>query len=225
MNKRFLGFILLLVGIVDVFVLDYLLSEVFGIHIYGSSWKWLEYLPYILSGTFVIFGLRLVFQGSDDNDTYSSQEWEKKNTIKTIAQHETVQAVAKQIKKQVKNPPPGTAIHAPIFPGKEKTERRLQELTMEQKKFVKGFSLAALLNPLAWAVVHRQPAFIAFTFVPMLNVVFWIVLAFKGREIVWVNSQIDYETLEKRERNALTIALIILSLIVVVSNLTKTKGF
>lgn len=220
MNRRFLGFVLLLIGIVDVFVLDFLLSEVFGIDIYIGRWEWLEYLPYIISATFVIFGLRLIFQVNEDEGTVMPPEVRSQQTQERVNKI-VKQLAANQATKKTTTPP----VQQPAFPSKEQTLKRMANLTAEQQAYVKSFSFAALLNPLIWAIVQRQPAFIAFMFVPVINVFFWAVLAFKGRQVAWVNTTIDFETLQKREKNALTVALIILSLILVVSNLTETKGF
>jgi putative Ca2+/H+ antiporter (TMEM165/GDT1 family) len=235
MNKRAIGVILILIGIVDILLANTILQAFFdlptGILQY---WDIIQYIPHVASAAFVIFGLRLVFQDQEDEYTKPTQgaqaravEQQKRSVPKPRTNREAIQMIQKHLKEQgVKPPASKQTYQEPLFPASEKMQNSLQGLTPEQQKYVKGFSWAAFVNPFIWAVMNGQGAFAAFLFVPMFNFFIWLALAFKGRHIAWAGAKDrDFDKFESRQRGSLIVGLLLTGMFFFLMLMAEGKGY
>lgn len=234
MNKRAIGILLIIIGIVDVLVTHTIIREVLGVDFSDISDSLIvQYLPYILSGLFVIFGLRMVFQEQEDEYTKPTQgaqasaPVQKKAVPKPRTNREAIQMIQKHLKEQgVKPPASKQTYQEPLFPASEKMQSSLEGLAPEQQKYIKGFSWAAFVNPFIWAVMNGQGAFAAFLFVPMFNFFIWLALAFKGRHIAWAGAkERDFDKFESRQRAALIAGLVLTGFFFLLMIMAEPKGY
>jgi len=80
-------------------------------------------------------------------------------------------------------------------------------LTLKETSFVKGFSLAAFLNPFIWCICYGFWDLFLESLIPVYGIYVWLNLAINGRRIAWERKKWQhFDSFLRRERIALQLA-------------------